>query len=876
MPHTLKNKPHAASTFAVMAQGQRDDTGLDYRHIIRENLLHIIERYEQNRDYPWIDTKFNVLTGENYPDSDLIRGRKAVYGWIQGRALESLAGHALWLRDNNDIPNAAQIYQRIGRILRPLLNTVRLTRERNKGHLYFLMSPDGHPLGLNADGTPYPLNLTADAPTTYTDIFVAKGMYAAAACLNDRTLLEETGSYCYELLSDTLKGGILNDQLLFDKHNPAKWSAHYKTPSACMLQIGTAILLMQQEQSPRALNLGLQLIQHILHTYVNLDNRWPQLEPFDYVEYLDDAGEPAAIDNAIISDPGHALEYVGLAAKLISHAKCLFPLHEEQTNALRQVELQLFEIYQQNYLNGYQKTVKGICKTYDLRGRKIINAAMPWWSPLEALRAAYLLHAATSDKIHLIFLDQAIRECHNSLLNYLSPHVYSFAIPCRDGEGRPANIIPAMPDVDPGYHTGLVLIDCLSCKPCPREGITLTHPDSYKTCPRENIILSHRDWIQAVRAGDKNVPVPQHWMSFFNGDTARKLTPPEYHYHPLWLYDVGNGYPVQPMGAVELDKMLAFNRYTGRCLACLGPGANQAFGHGGPGEFFCRVIERNENGIIAEYETGVKTRIQFHPHFYHTYGHLVAAISDLDKISWPDASDPARYKGFSHDAAYLRQAGEYVVASLNGFFSGLHYFFMDYENTLLGLMDNPQLIDACLERLGTWNLEAAAQLMHYGADGIALCDDLGSQHSMLMSPAQYRRFFKPWHKRLCACVHDLGGTVHLHTHGAIMPVLDDFVECGFDFINPFDPMEGFDLEYILSRYARHFVVVGGLPTNFWDLSFEQQELCLTKVIGLGRKYGGFMLMDSGGVPEYVTAEQFQRLTKLSRQLRGVGADSDFV
>ena len=85
-----------------------------------------------------------------------------------------------------------------------------------------------------------------------------------------------------------------------------------------------------------------------------------------------------------------------------------------------------------------------------------------------------------------------------------------------------------------------------------------------------------------------------------------------------------------------------------------------------------------------------------------------------------------------------------------------------------------------------------------------------------MSPDQYLAFFKPWHKKLCEAVHDLGGTVHFHSHGAITPLLNDFVECGFDFVNPFDPEEGFDMEQTLQKYSSEFIVVGGFPTTFWE------------------------------------------------------------
>jgi len=117
--------------------------------------------------------------------------------------------------------------------------------------------------------------------------------------------------------------------------------------------------------------------------------------------------------------------------------------------------------------------------------------------------------------------------------------------------------------------------------------------------------------------------------------------------------------------------------------------------------------------------------------------------------------------------------------------------------------------------------------------------------------------------------HDMGAQVHLHSHGAIVPLLDDLADCGFDFINPFDEDEGFDIESILKTYSGKFVVVGGIPTSFWSWNEQEQRSHLERMASLARKYGRFIFMDAGGVPENITQTDFERILQLSRQVRGV-------
>ncbi len=54
--------------------------------------------------------------------------------------------------------------------------------------------------------------------------------------------------------------------------------------------------------------------------------------------------------------------------------------------------------------------------------------------------------------------------CHNAFFrNYLHENSPGrLALQSRDENGNVIDSIPAVPDADPGYHTGLALIDCIS------------------------------------------------------------------------------------------------------------------------------------------------------------------------------------------------------------------------------------------------------------------------------------------------------------------------------------------------------------------------------------------------------------------------------
>jgi hypothetical protein len=58
--------------------------------ILRNSMELIVERFEKNGpQYPFIDTKFNIVTGKDFgPNDELFRQKECIYSWIQGRYYE--------------------------------------------------------------------------------------------------------------------------------------------------------------------------------------------------------------------------------------------------------------------------------------------------------------------------------------------------------------------------------------------------------------------------------------------------------------------------------------------------------------------------------------------------------------------------------------------------------------------------------------------------------------------------------------------------------------------------------------------------------------------------------------------------------------------
>ena len=430
----------------------------DFRAMLLAVMAAIADRYDRAPGYPFIDTKLDLITGKDFSSDDPVRGPNAVYGWIQGRGLESLAGHCRWMRRRNLAP---ELRLRLERIAAEVLAALLEIRDRNAGRLSFFMTPEGDPFTLDERGGRRTLELTEESSYGFSDLFSAKGMVAAARYLGLGDAEAEAMRYCRRVDAAINEGRFVTDQVSLDPANPTAPRPGRRPHGAYMIQIGAAALLAEHRVSESAA-MGMRLIRHELRTYVNLNGRVPGLREYDFWEAVDDDGRPFEEEGKILSDPGHVLEFIGLTLKFASAVRENALADAGQLKEIDDVEAQMPALLTHTFSGGFQPGAGGICKVFDLVSRAPANSDMPWWNLPETLRAAaYCFSIARSSAQRRDALD-VFSACHNAFTrHFVRPDLHLMAYQTRDESGRVVPVIPATADADPGYHTGLSIIDVL-------------------------------------------------------------------------------------------------------------------------------------------------------------------------------------------------------------------------------------------------------------------------------------------------------------------------------------------------------------------------------------------------------------------------------
>ena len=117
------------------------------------------------------------------------------------------------------------------------------------------------------------------------------------------------------------------------------------------------------------------------------------------------------------------------------------------------------------------------------------------------------------------------------------------------------------------------------------------------------------------------------------------------------------------------------------------------------------------------------------------------------------------------------------------------YRLRGFEQFMIDLVENPPLVDYLLEQLTAMHIAVSLALTRAGIDILGLDDDVGEPTRMLISPAMWRRYFKPRIRAIIETCRRANPELHIfwHSDGYIEPIIPDLIEIGVDVLNPVQP-----------------------------------------------------------------------------------------
>ncbi len=202
--------------------------------------------------------------------------------------------------------------------------------------------------------------------------------------------------------------------------------------------------------------------------------------------------------------------------------------------------------------------------------------------------------------------------------------------------------------------------------------------------------------------------------------------------------------------------------------------------------------------------------------FADYFGHDVRYVS----LTLPEASGepgdrtplptPEALAATTAAATRLHERGLAVAGSyFCGVFEQAKHWIGDAE-TLMAPYEDPRGFGALLDEITEWKCALYGAYAAAGVDLVWIGDDLGTQRSLVMSPAQYRQWYRPRHERIVAHVRALAPVkIAFHCCGHVTPLIPDLIEIGVDVLEAVQA-EAMDLPFLKREYGRDLAFWGGV------------------------------------------------------------------
>jgi uroporphyrinogen decarboxylase len=234
--------------------------------------------------------------------------------------------------------------------------------------------------------------------------------------------------------------------------------------------------------------------------------------------------------------------------------------------------------------------------------------------------------------------------------------------------------------------------------------------------------------------------------------------------------------------------------------------------------------------------------------------HTIANRKEFEAYPWPDM-DEVDYSPLDRVGAFIPE-GMKGIAGSAGILENVMWL-LGYEGISYLLADDEPLVadmfDAVGSRLVAYN-ERQASYDVVGA--VVMGEDMGFKTQTLLSPAVYRQYVFPWHKRLCDAVHGHDKPIILHSCGNLEAVMEDIIACGWDAKHSFEDVVDPVWE-AKARYSDRIALLGGFDMDkVCRMSEPEVRVHTQLLIEKCAPGGGWALGTGNTVANYVPMGNF--------------------
>lgn len=163
-------------------------------------------------------------------------------------------------------------------------------------------------------------------------------------------------------------------------------------------------------------------------------------------------------------------------------------------------------------------------------------------------------------------------------------------------------------------------------------------------------------------------------------------------------------------------------------------------------------------------------------------------LKDLKKLKdykFPDPKDDLRFGDKKINEVIKDNKNKFIRAYCGDLFELLQ-FLRGPSNLLMDFYDDSKekVLFYLIENVTNYILETIDIWKKFEIDEIWFMDDWGTNNQLFIHIEKWRKFFKPFYRKIINKIHDYGKYAEMHSDGYIIDIIPDLIKLGLDVINP--------------------------------------------------------------------------------------------
>lgn len=185
-------------------------------------------------------------------------------------------------------------------------------------------------------------------------------------------------------------------------------------------------------------------------------------------------------------------------------------------------------------------------------------------------------------------------------------------------------------------------------------------------------------------------------------------------------------------------------------------------------------------------------------------------------------------------------------------------FLLGYETLCYAVVDQPDLVDAILEKAGSFYVDFTRTLVDFSRVAVVWgSDDLGFRSGTMMSPGFLRQKILPWHKRCAEIANAKGKPYLLHSCGNLDEIMEDLItDVGIDGKHSFEDAI-LPVTEAKRLYGQRIALLGGIDMDFLCRSDEASiRQRVRETLSICARGGGYCLGTGNTVANFVPLDNY--------------------